>query len=98
MGAMQVRKHELGGFSMGDDFEQRVMPFLQTDPFANMKYGTYEHVCQLSSLDCVALVTSISYKVLLTTTWQSSISAFGTSMRSTTIGGVSTLFCSKAVT
>ena len=55
MGAMQVRKHELGGFSMGDDFEQRVMPFLQTDPFANMKYGTYEHVCQLSSLDCAAL-------------------------------------------
>ncbi|KAL0034933.1 hypothetical protein WJX79_001373 [Trebouxia sp. C0005] len=38
MGAMQVRKHELGGFSMGDDFEQRMMPFLQTDPFANMKY------------------------------------------------------------
>lgn len=55
MGAMQLRKRELGGLDMGEEFQQRLLPFLQSDPFADIKYGTYEHVCQLSSLDCAAL-------------------------------------------
>ena len=39
MDAMQVRKHDLGGQDMGGDFEERAMPFLKSDPFADMKYS-----------------------------------------------------------
>lgn len=55
MGAMQVRKHELGGLDMGKSAEQNMLPFLEADPFADIKYGAYESACALHSPDCAAL-------------------------------------------
>ena len=55
MGAMQVRKHELGGLNMGKSAEQNMLPFLEAEPFADIKYGAYESACALHSPDCAAL-------------------------------------------
>ena len=55
MGAMQVRKHELGGLNMGKTAEQAMLPFLEAEPFADIKYGAYESACALHSPDCAAL-------------------------------------------
>ena len=55
MGSMQVRKQELGGLDMGKAAEQRMLPFLKANPFADFKYGAYESPCALHSPDCAAL-------------------------------------------
>ena len=55
MGAMQVRKHEIGGLNMGEAAQKKMMHFLEAEPFADMKYGAYESPCALESADCAAL-------------------------------------------
>lgn len=40
---------------MGDIAEQRMLPFLEAEPFADIKYGAYESACALHSPDCAAL-------------------------------------------
>lgn len=40
---------------MGFIPEQRMLPVLEAEPFADIKYGAYEAACALHSPDCTAL-------------------------------------------